>query len=205
MTKYTVRFTNGSVTTKSFCMFQTAPSDQPNIKSLAWFSQAVAPQVVGTFEWSVDYSFVWSQTKELKKGVTFYAAQTVPADPVGSDNLITFGLNGSGAFQFSDQRPGTKPGALTVHCDGTVPALTAAVGIGMSGSGTFAVQAEPNMDVSFLPHPSYWLCTADWKQGEVVDVEWVTQSIKIEYPYKMTTATVTLGQDNKWTRIEYSA
>eukprot|EP00727_Mastigamoeba_balamuthi_P005077 m51a1_g14568 hypothetical protein (206) ;mRNA; r:1063739-1064356 len=204
MTKYTVRVSNGSVTTKTFCMFQTAPTEQSNIKSLAWFSQPLASQVVGTFEWSVEYSFVWSQTKELRKGVMFYAAQTVPADPVtGADSLITFGLNGSGAFQFSDQRPGSK-GTLTIHCDGTAPAHTAAVGIGMSGSGTFAVQAEPNIDVSFLPHPSYWLCTADWKQGEVVDVEWVTQSVKIEYPYNMTTATVTLGQDNKWSTVIYS-
>lgn len=194
---YTLTFVNHSANFGSVCIYQKAPDTSVhNVMSLAWFSKAAAPSTQISFDWTIDYSFIWSQTGALAPGVLFSASQVLPAD-LTNTNKVTF-TNENGAYTFENQGPGT-PGSLTIVQDGTIPAMQAAVGIGMSGNGAFAVQAQPNFTEMFTPHPNYWITFGTFTQGEVVDVESMTNPAEITFPENIYAMTAILNSDNTWT------
>ncbi len=49
----------------------------------------------------------------------------------------------------------------------------------MAGSGTFAVQAQPNMTAVFTPHPNYWVIFGNFENGDVMDIQDVTQAVEV--------------------------
>lgn len=194
---YTLTFVNNSVNLASACVYQKAPdTSMVDVMSLAWFSKEAAPHTRVNFSWTIDYSFIWSQTGTLAPGVLFSASENLPAD-LTSTNKVSF-TNENGAYTFQNQGPGT-PGSLTIAQDGTIPAQQAAVGIGMSGQGAFAVQAQPNMNEMFTPHPNYWITFGTFTQGEVVDVESMTNPQQISFPENIYAMTAVLNSDNTWT------
>lgn len=72
------------------------------------------------------------------------------------------------------------------------------VGIGMSGSPTFVVNAQPNMNLTFTPHPEYWIAFGNFNAGEVIDVQAISNAAKIDFPPGIVAMNVTLNQDNTW-------
>lgn len=194
--QYSVIFVNNSNNTASACMYQQDPTiGVPDVMSLAWFAQQAAPTTNVTFTWTIDYSFVWSQTGQLRPGVMFRASQTWPAD-LTSTNRVTF-TNNAGAYTFTNQGPGTA-GSLTVAEDRTV-ATNAAVGVGMSGAGTFVAQSQPNWNLTFTPHPEYWITFGTFSPGEVMDVTSVSNSAHIQFPPNIYSMTATIDAGNNWT------
>src|SRR6478752_3202453 len=175
---YSLVFQNQSTNQGSGCVYQEEPNlGLPNVLSLAWFSKVAAPNTTITFSWSIDYSFVWAETGLLIPGVMFMAGQTLPAD-LSTTNSVTLSYLG-GAYQFQNQSSGPNAGSLYIREDGTVPLKMASVGIGMSGSGTFAVQAQPNMNLIFTPHPKYYITFGNFSRGEVLDPTSVTNKAEI--------------------------
>ena len=71
-----------------------------------------------------------------------------------------------------------------------------AVGVGMSGAGTFVVQAAPNMTAGFTPHPNYWVVFGNYETGQVMDIENVTGSVEATYAGSLTSRTVNLQPNN---------
>jgi hypothetical protein len=197
-TKYSVIFVNNSTQTGSACMYQQDPDIAiPDVMSLAWFTKATRPTTKVLFTWSIDYNFVWSETGTLVPGVVFSASQTWDAD-LSTSNQVTFSDAG-GAYTFQDQRQGARPGSLYITEDGTIPAGRASVGVGMSGFGTFAVQAQPNMNLVFTPHPEYWITFGNYVQGEVMDISSVNNPALITFPPNVYSMTAILNADNTWT------
>lgn len=195
---YTVVFVNNSPSAGNFCLYQKDPNmNVPNVMSLAWFTKYTYPTTKASFTWSIDYSFVWSETGQLVPGVLFLASQTVPAG-LTSNNTITLDYNQ--AYVFKNQQTGTPSGSLVINDSATVPVNKASVGIGMSGAGTFVVQAQPNTTQTFTPHPQYWATFGNYQQGQVLDVQnMVSQSVQINFPPNSYTVLVTLNPDNTWT------
>ncbi|MFW8642247.1 hypothetical protein ACOJBO_02920 [Rhizobium beringeri] len=66
----------------------------------------------------------------------------------------------------------------------------------MAGSGTFAVQAAPNMTAVFTPHPNYWVMFGNFETGDVIDIEDVTGAVEVTYGGALTSRTAALGLDN---------
>jgi rhizosphere induced protein len=197
-TQYSLIFVNNSTQTGSACVYQQDPdTTDPNVMSLAWFAKAAAPTTTLQFDWTVDYSFVWSETGTLKPGVMFTASQNLPAD-LSTSNQVQFTTAG-GAYTFQNQSQGGQAGTLYVLEDNTIPPNQASVGIGMSGSGTFAVQAQPNITAEFTPHPEYWITFGNYTAGEVLDVTTITASANIAFPANTYSMTATLGSNNTWT------
>ena len=155
---YTLTFVNNSSNDWTAAVYQTDPALQQttNAMSLAWFTKAAAKTTSVDFTWTIDYSFVWSETGTLIPGVLFKASQNWAAD-LNSSNKVTFTQQPSGAFTFANQTMGQPTGSLLIAQDGTIPSNTASVGIGMSNAGTFAVPAQPNINLTFSPHPQYWI------------------------------------------------
>lgn len=196
--QYTLNAVNNSTQTGSICVYQSDPNvNNPQVMSLAWFSKAVAPKTKTKFTWTIDYSFVWSETGQLVPGVVFDASQTFPAD-LSSTNQVTF-MKAGGAFTFANQTAGPGAGSLYIMEDGSIPSNTASVGIGMSGAGTFAVPSQPNMTLIFSPHPKYWVTFGNYEAGEVLDITSISQKAQIDYPINVYSMTATFGADNKWT------
>jgi rhizosphere induced protein len=196
-TQYSLTCINNSSLLGSFAVFQLAPplTIPANVFSLAWFARAAHPDTQVTFEWTVNYSFVWSETGTLKPGITFDASQTVPADPLGA-NMTQLTEDTYGATYFTPPTNDGAIGSLTIQQLANVVPNRTAIGVGISNSATFAIQASPNMTAVFTPHPNYWVMFGNYETGQVIDVENVTGEIEVTYAGSLTSRTVTLGPDN---------
>lgn len=195
--KYTLNFHNNTRNYGKICVYQTAPDvNDPQLMSLAWFAEPAHPTTSVKFSWTIDYDFIWDETGPLVPGVVFDASQTWPAD-LTTANHIDF-TSDRDALTFANQRSGVKAGTLYVHNSNTVPFDVASVGIAMSGAGTFARPAQPNLAFSFTPHPVYWVTFGDYEVGEVLDVEAITNAQKITFNPNIFNVDVSLNLDNTW-------
>lgn len=194
--QYSVRFINNSVNEGNVAIFQKVPDQKAlNIFSLAWFSKFVNTNVHETFKWAVDYSFVWSDTGEVKPGVIFEGGQEVSADLSTSNTVV---LDYNGGYKFSAPSFSGKPGSIYIDETANVPMKQAAVGIGMSNAGTFVKPAQPNLHLEFTPHPSYWIAFGNYQQGEILDIEEITDAIEIKFEANIYDMVATLQSDNTW-------
>jgi len=207
-TQYTLRVVNNSSNFMDMCMYQEDPNiGVPNALSLAWFAKPAYPTTTVVFRWTVDYSFVWSETGTLTPGVYFDASQTWPADPsivspatdFKAGNQIGLSHPSANAYTFtSTPTSGAQNGSLYIKEDPNIPLKRASVGIGMSGSGTFAVQSQPNLNLTFTPHPIYYLAAGTYTQGEVLDIGTITNPTDIRFPAGVFSMTATLNENNTW-------
>ena len=194
MTQYSLTCINESSSSGSFAVFQKPPAN-PASFALAWLTRSAAPRAEVTFTWSVDYSFVWSETGVINSGINFSGRQVIPADP-DTLNHVELAADNYGATYFKPPNGSGTAGALTiVQLSDIVPDRTS-VGIGMSGSGTTVVQAAPNKTAVFTLHPNYWVVFGNYQAGEVIDVEHVTGAVEVTYPDGLTSRTVTIGLDD---------
>jgi len=196
-TVYSVRFVNNSSTAGTACVYQSSPGTAGNLMSLAWFAHFALPTSAVVFQWVTDYCFVWAETGLLLPGIVFIAAQLLPAD-LETTNLVHFTYD-QGAFSFQDQGPGPAPGSLTIVMSASIPLNVASVGFGMSGAGTFAIQAQPNMTVVITPNPQYWIAFGNYTAGQVLDTSAITNPAQIAFPPGVFRMNATLNQDLTWT------
>lgn len=197
MTQYSLTCVNSSDQIGSFAVFQKAPplTTPGNVFSLAWFARATHPGTTVTFTWSVDYSFVWSETGILKPGIKFSASEVLGANPDRQNN-VQLTVDQFGASYFNNLNGNGTPGSLTIQQMANVVPNRTSVGVGMSGAGTFVVQAAPNMTAVFTPHPNYWVLFGNYQTGEVMDIEDVTGAEEVTYGGSLTSRTAVLGLDN---------
>lgn len=199
-TQYSLTVVNNSTEAQDLCVYQK-PVDLgvQNAVSLAWLSAPCWPNQGVTFKWSLEYSFVWSQTGSLKPGVVFAPQQSLPADPsLMSANQTQFAsTEGTFAFQPGAAAGSPQLGSLYIRQLSSIPPSTAAVGIGMSNAGVFVVQAEPNQNLVFTPHPEYWITAGHFAAGQVLDLEQISNEAMVAFngTFEMT---ATLGPDNTW-------
>jgi hypothetical protein len=174
---------------------------QPSTNPLAWFSKYVYPSTRVSFSWDpTDYDFVWAGTGQIASGVVFDASQVVPAK-LGSTNQITLSYDSANrVFFFNHQTAGQQANVFTILQDGSLPANAAAVGIGMAGRATFAVQAMPNITVQITPAgATYWVTFGTIQQGEFFTAETLLPPVQVQFPVNVNSMTVTLNADNSWT------
>ena len=200
--RYHILFVNNSPNIGSACLYQLyqkVNSDfdpVPGLMSLAWFAKVIAPATRDVFDWTMDYCFVWAGLGRLKPGNLFKPSQVLPADP-SSTNKITFSSDGEN-FSFQNPAEQRPQGNLYINAGPFYP-NQAAVGIGMSGNGTFAAPARPQWLYSFTPRGTYWIAFGDYKQGQVLDVTQINNPAEIVFPPGIYSMTVTLNRDNSWT------
>lgn len=199
-TKYSLTVTNNSTQFQDLCVYQK-PVDLgvPNVMALAWLTAPAWPGTTVTFDWTLDYCFIWAQTGSLKPGVTFRAQQTVTADPDNLNANQTLFDYRNGAFTFATgNAAGTAElGSLYIRQMPSIPTGTATVGIGMSNAGVFAVEAQPNINLVFSPHPEYWVTAGTFQPGEVLDIEQITNEAAVAYDGTFDMS-ATLTSTNTW-------
>lgn len=196
---YTLQFRNNSTNPGNIIVFQQDPDlGVPNVFPLAWFSKYTYPLTNAEFTWAIDYNFVWEETGPLVPGVVFKATQDPPANLTTSNQITLEYDAGNGAYYFADQGPGPRPGNLYIRESASVPLKQASVGIGMSGAGTFAVQAQPNLSLTFTPHPRYYVAFGTFTKGEVLDIQEITNAAEVAYPAGVYHMMVVLNDDHTW-------
>ncbi|TWJ02381.1 hypothetical protein JN11_01353 [Mucilaginibacter frigoritolerans] len=198
MATYTIHFFNNSTVAGSFSVFQKMPDQAgPNVFSLAWLAKFTNPNTRLSFSWTLDHCFTWAETGQLVPGITFEASEVLPAT-LNENNTVTL-TKSDGAHQFINQTSEGQPGSLTITADNTIPPNQTSVGVGMSGSGTFAVQAAPNMNFVFTPHPQYWVAFGNFHQGQALQTSEITNTAQVVFPPNIYAMNVTLNRDNTWT------
>ncbi len=196
--QYTVTVANNSTMFGSFCIYQSLPDiTDPNIMSLAWLTKAAFPGTQLSFQWGIDYSFVWDDSGPLEVGSVFTASQMVPCDPAGNNNITLVYSNG--AYNFTGLSSGGRNGTLFISGDESInPVNSAAVGIAMSGAGTFVQPAQPNMDLVFSVTPTYWITYGNYTPGQVIQISDITHTQQLTFPTGCYELDVTLQRDNSW-------
>lgn len=198
--KYSVTFVNNSANYGSVCIYQTDPSLGRDIVSLAWITKAAHPTTIIKFGWNDEYSFVWSETGMLQPGIVFKASQIWAAD-LKTNNYVEFDYEDS-AYTFKNLTSGECRGELTIAEMPSIPVNDTSVGIGMAGSAVFVKQAQPNINLKFQPHPSYWITFGDYVQGEVLEPLRITQKACLTFPANIHSLAAILNSDNTWTVLE---
>jgi rhizosphere induced protein len=195
---YAVTLRNQSTLSWIFYLYQKMPGQSSGFFSLAWFASPFVITVGNwiRFEWQTNYNFVWGATGKLVPGVTFSAGGEIDADPIVA-NTTTFSAQPGPNLSAAVQAP--PAGSLVIRDANDVPQDTFAVGIGMSGAGTYAVQASPNLAHQITPVPSYWVAAAaNMKVGTALDIQTITLTVEVEFPVNVFSKTLTLNADNTW-------
>ena len=197
--QYSVTFVNNSTNHWDFCVFQQDPNitSSSDPMALAWFVKQIDPNTSGVFSWEIDYSFVWFEAGTTADGKVKYTTGGQVSADLSQSNEIT--LSYDGAFEFGTTSQNTTSGTIFINEDATVPLQKGFVGIGMSGSGTFAVAAEPNIGAAFTPKPTYWCTFGQYEVGQVMNISETTQPKEIVFE-GVFDITLTLSADNIWSQ-----
>ena len=148
------------------------------------------------FNWSSDYSFVWSNTTDLKLGTIVKTSQAWSAN-LNTMNKIIFDYIDN-AYTFRDMAQGAHEGNLYIDQTQRVEPMVASVGIGMSGKGTFMLPSQPNMKIIMTPKPTYWLIFGNFEEGEALDITQVSEyALKLQYKGTKTMSVEWTG-NNTW-------
>lgn len=203
MTNYTLTFHNSSKLSRSFLCYQKDPDlGVPGVVSLAWWAKFAHPDTQIDFEWTIDYTMLWSEMGDLRPGVHFTASQKLAADPSGKSgpNLVELDYE-DGGFTFGTPSNAGTAGSLTINTGPGFAAGAASVAIGMSGSGTFAVPAAPQDHVLFTPHPEYWVAFGSFNQGDVLDITQISNSAKVVFPPNVYAMTAIYDEAGNWSIV----
>ena len=198
-TPYKLVCKNNSTVPWVFYVYQTMPSQPSDVFSLSWFASPykLSPGSSITFDWSIDYSFVWGNTGTVTPGVN-YEAGGIKSCSLTGPNMTTFSTDDN-APQLSDPVTGGQSGSLTVNEASNVPNSTFSTGIGMSGQGSFVQQALTNATQVYTPEPKYWIAAATQMQMGVVLAQDIAQTAEITFPSAVYTMYATLNEDQTWT------
>ncbi len=197
-TAYALTLTNQSNQNWIFYVYQKMPAQVADVFSLAWFCSPYEIKVGDriTFQWEIEYNFTWSDTGVLMPGVTYSASGEKDCSPAGK-NTTEFALDpGPG---LSDPVKSPPAGSLVINDGSSVPANQFSVGIGMSGTGSYAVQAGPNLTHTFTPTPSYYVAAGkNLTVGTVLSIDTITKTAEAKFKNAVYHLDCTLNDANEW-------
>lgn len=197
-TQYSMTLKNQAAQPWTFYVYQKMPAQVADVFSLAWFCSPYQIRVGDQirFTWEIDYNFVWSDSGQLIPGVDFYASGKKDCSPAGK-NTTEFSLTpGPG---LSDPVQGPPAGSLVINDAADVPNNRYSVGIGMSGTGSYAVQAGTNLSHTFTPTPSYWIAAGtNVKIGTVLNINTVGLTSEVKFPAATYDMNCVLNGSNAW-------
>ncbi|WKA62435.1 hypothetical protein [Pectobacterium aroidearum] len=55
----------------------------------------------------------------------------------------------------------------------------------MSNAGNFVRAAQPKLHIEFIPPPSYWIVFSHYEEGEILDVEQLSDAVKLVFEPKI--------------------
>lgn len=196
-TQLTVKINNESQIPGTAVVYQQYPGGASGF-TLAWMVTQAQPGNPTTLAWSDQLAFVWGLPGSLPPGTIFQAAQALPADPSGENEVtLTEGPEG----QLTDLRSGGPVGRLTIVQDPSVVPGQIAVGIGMSNVATAVVPARPAITTTFNASDlQYWIAFGtNFQQGQVLGLSTIQNPAQLVFPPGGTNLSAVFSQDGQWT------
>lgn len=197
-TTYRLAVTNDSSTFETFAVYQDDPDlGVPNVMNLAWLVKSAQPGQSVVFEWTTDFDFLlWGDN-----GVN--PSQSVPANPddLNHNQIELTYAYGLYSFQPSQPLPDPELGSLYVRESSTIPVDSyASVGLGMSGAPLYSTRAQPNMQLTFTPHPNQhlFLTAGTFSAGQNLDVQQISTAAEIDYAPDVVSVHAILNRNNVW-------
>ena len=206
-TTYRLRVTNNSNAFEQFAVYQNDPDlGVPNAMVMAWFVKGAHPGQSLYFEWSLDYSIMWSEsgiTGSPGNAVKFRVGQEVLCDPSDTDRN---GLE----LTFDDDVPllrpakfalGTaRPGSVYVNELSTLPdSGVGLIGLAISGRPAYAAPAARNRLEVFSPHPNYWISAGTFEAGVALDAEEISaHAQQVQYANGVYDMSVDFDRGREW-------
>jgi hypothetical protein len=189
-TKYSVDVQNESEFKPPFFHIYAILPDFPQIDdggaSLAWLTKRIDQRNQYTFEWELDYGFVWS-AQGIEADVIWSAHETIPyqADPA-RENLCMMYFNYDGDFTlgYKNHTPAEKIDKLWIEDSPNIPIPSkqpSSVGVSIHGKPAAAIQAGPNLTHIFTLHPTYYIDCSSFHAGVMIDVATVTTYYKLSF------------------------
>jgi len=190
--QFNITATNNTSNAGSFVIYQRSTNRQLEVNSLAWRTQQTMPRNQARFSWDLSYAFVAGQAGVLRPGSIFNVSDDYPAS-LTNNNAITFTNNG-----FVNQTTKSPSGSLYIQDDNSVGIGNYSVGIALSSSPIFAVQAIPNTQIQFDPNQEYWIAFGNYQPGMVLDSNIVYKSVQLQFQGGQNSLNVTLNPDGSW-------
>lgn len=197
-TKYSLDVKHNGTTYGDFCIYQTDEGGKDDIRSLVWFKKSAHPGTQLRFEWGIDYGISWSETGSLIPGVIFRASEDRSVDPSDENNNTVEFAKDLDAFHFKESSNPTDSGKVGIVCADNIPAAIASIGLSMSGRAALARPAHPSLKYTFIPHPRYWIAFGSFEEGEVLDLNRMTQKYEIDFPVNQYERSIELTSNNTW-------
>lgn len=198
--QFQLYFVNGSTSAGTLCVYQADRNvsvNQTGLTVLAWMMAGANPSTVIEFIWTTTYDFMWIDYDQPRS----YGRA---AANLNTANSITFAKNSFG-YYFPAPPTGVAGSGFTIQSDGTIPSVNNTVaGIGMSGAGTFAAPAKPNLNYVFTPvaDASLTYCVSfgyyTFQVGDPVPVSQLNPSGQVRFPPGVSAMTATLNSANQW-------
>lgn len=192
--QYHVFFVNQGSVGGLACLYQdpaNAPCNDAGMQSLAWMVCGAEAGVQIDFQWQVAYDFAWFDDIPP-------ATQEIMNAGVGA---VFFSLDQYGYRFQADTPPPT--GQLSIQAAASISSTNdVLVGLGMSGTGTFACPARPNTHYLFTPVPDsdllYWVAFgANFALNAPIDLATLPyMPVQLAFPAGVYAMTVTLQSDN---------
>lgn len=217
---YTLTVRNMNSKLQQFALFQTIPNIPGPSKSplsLAWMLGTAAGSrdsknnSYAEFFWQIDYAVTTGYVHELGSTLNprrFSAASDIAAN-VDTQNRLEITYMGSfpnGVPAFPKAPEKGESGLITVGADDTIPTAVQQssvetslnVGISMDGKPTVVMQLLPNETYRFTPHPTYYIISGAFIQGQVIDTAISTSAFQVEYREGVTNRTVIFTEKNQF-------
>ena len=196
---YTLRLINQSQSSTDILVFQTDPSFSAKAVPLVWQDAPLNAGAQTALTWSPDYSVSLSDSANLKAGAVYRPVQTLSVTPgaPGEDGVDLTDANGViGLHRVSP--PSQSKDTLSLDELNKIPAADASVAIGMAGRPASALIAHANQSLRFAPHPSYWITSGNFTEGEVINPQTVSNPMRLHLGTNGE-LTVTLHPGGHWT------
>jgi len=210
-TTYRLHVTNTSNDFETFAVYQNDPDlGVYNAMSLAWFAKGAHPSQHLYFEWSIDYSIMWSEagvTGNPGNAVKFVVGQEVPVNPSDTDNngVELNYVDGVPLLQLATLTAGTpQRGNIYVNELSALPDQGCGmIGLAIGGSPAYAAPAARNRLEVFTPHPNYWITAGNFEVGVALDAEEISsRSQNLRYSAGVTELWVEFDRGRDWTVTE---
>jgi hypothetical protein len=134
-------------------------------------------------------------------GYQWSASGKLPANPVSQSGCAaSFSYNSD--FQLNPDLHDPSGDKLWITDAPNIPLPSkqkSSVGVTLGGSPACVTDAGPNLGQTFTLHPTYYINSGSYVQGQMVDGSSVTAFQQLAYTGGNTALTATLNPDNTWT------
>ncbi|HEU5354912.1 MAG TPA: hypothetical protein VFU65_10645 [Actinocrinis sp.] len=198
----------------TFAVYTVAPdgiSDAADSYPIAWLTKALNEGNDVTFTWTLEFTLMFASMGAESGTVWKEHGALAVNDNSSSRNSAQLGFeHGDYTFRLNNGAHPVKPGHVYLDTTSQVPSWTAengpsvalAIATGKDNVPRPAIAGNsgPLLHHRFDLHPTYYIRAGHMDQGEMADLDTVTEGQKVIFAAGVTDSTWTFNADNTWSQ-----